>query len=164
KRGSSKNRMSSIGCSMRSSHLMNAARNTSPAAKPAMMPPLPHPSDGPSMIAHSSDINVTTESTAPTGSRGRGSGSLDSGTSRRPDDEHDEADGEEPVPAEAVTEAAVGQQQTREHDDVAVDDPLQLAGAGAEPTLAHAMRQRRDGDVEDVVVDADHDQREAQDE
>ena len=58
---------------------------------------------------------------------------------------------------EAVTERTRGQQQTGEHDGVGVDDPLQLRAIGAE--LADDRRER---DVEDRVVDADHHQRQAQ--
>ena len=52
---------------------------------------------------------------------------------------------------------AGGEQQAGEHDRVRVDDPLQLRALGAE--VAHDRRQR---DVEDRVVDADDDEREAE--
>ena len=55
---------------------------------------------------------------------------------RRADAEDGEADGEEAVAAEAVAEAAGGEQQAGEHEGVGVDDPLQLAGRGAEAALA----------------------------
>ena len=76
----------------------------------------------------------------------------------------DQADGERAVATEAVTEAAGREQQAGEHDGVRVDDPLQLAGRGAESARARRLRQRRDGDVEDRVVDPDHHQAQAQDE
>ena len=52
--------------------------------------------------------------------------------------------------AEAVAEAAGGHQQAGEHEDVGVDDPLQLAGRGAE-----LGGQRRQGDVDDRAVEDD---------
>ena len=61
------------------------------------------------------------------------------------------------APPEAVTQAARGEQQAREHERVRVDHPLELAVAGVE--VAH---ERRDGDVQDRVVDDDDQQREAQ--
>ena len=59
---------------------------------------------------------------------------------------------------EAIAERAGGEQQAGEHDRVRVDDPLQLRPLGTE--VADDRRQR---DVEDRVVDADDDEREAED-
>ena len=67
-----------------------------------------------------------------------------------------------PVAAEAVAEAAGGEQQAGEDERVGVDDPLQLAGGGAEAALARRVGQRRERDVEDRVVERDHDQADAQ--
>ena len=64
--------------------------------------------------------------------------------SDRADAEHGEAEGEEAVAAEAVAEAAGGEQQAGEHERVGVDDPLQLAGRGAEPAVGLRVGQRRD--------------------
>ena len=55
--------------------------------------------------------------------------------SAEPTPKIDEADGEEAVATEAVAEAAGGEQQAGEHEDVRVDDPLQLARRRAEPAL-----------------------------
>ena len=73
-----------------------------------------------------------------------------------------QAERERPVAAEPVTEAARGEQQAGEHERVGVDDPLQLAARRAEPALLHRVRERRQGDVEDRVVEHDHDQAHAQ--
>ena len=59
---------------------------------------------------------------------------------------------------EPVTQAARGEQQAGEHQRVGVDHPLQLAVRRVE--LAH---DRRDRDVEDRVVEHDHEQAEAED-
>jgi hypothetical protein len=63
--------------------------------------------------------------------------------------------GAAPVP---VGQAAGRQQQSSEHECVRVDDPLELAVAGAE--IAHERRER---DVQDRVVETDHEQAQAQD-
>ena len=57
---------------------------------------------------------------------------------RRAHAEHREAEGQALVATEAVTHAAGGEQQPGEHDRVAVDDPLQLALRGVEPTLVRS--------------------------
>ena len=62
-------------------------------------------------------------------------------------------------PAEAVAQAPGGEQQAREDQRVRVDHPLQLAVGRVE-----LARERRDRDVEDRVVEHDHEQAEAQDE
>src|SRR5215210_1689145 len=54
-------------------------------------------------------------------------------------------------------EYAGGEQQAGEDEHVGVDDPLELRGRRLQ-----VDRQGRKGDVEDRVVEADHDQREAQ--
>ena len=46
--------------------------------------------------------------------------------------EHDEADDEDPLAPVAVAEAAGGEEQAGEHEQVGVDDPLQLPGGGVE--------------------------------
>ena len=51
---------------------------------------------------------------------------------RRAGAEDDEADHQCTLAAEAVADAAHRQQQPGEHQRVAVDDPLQLAGGGVE--------------------------------
>ena len=76
----------------------------------------------------------------------------------RAEPEHDQAELQRAAPAEPVAEAAAGEQQAREHERVRVDHPLQLAVRGVE--VAH---DRRDGDVEDRVVEDDHQQAEAED-
>ena len=81
---------------------------------------------------------------------------------RRADAEDGEPAGQRPVAAEAVAEAARGEQQAGEHDDVRVDDPLQLAGRRAQAALVGAVRQRRQRDVQDRVVERDHDEADAQ--
>ena len=64
--------------------------------------------------------------------------------------EHGQADLQHALATEAVAEAAGGHQQAGEHQHVGVDDPLQLAGGGAE--LAD---ERGQGDVHDGAVDDD---------
>ena len=70
-----------------------------------------------------------------------------------PDAEDDQADHQRALAAEAVADAAHGEQQAGEDERVAVDDPLQLAGGGVE-----VAQQVGDGDVEDRVVERDHQQ------
>ena len=72
--------------------------------------------------------------------------------------EHQQAEGQRPAAAEAVAERAGGEQQAGEDEHVGVDDPLQRGGGGGEIAL-----ERRQRDVEDRVVEADHDQRDAED-
>ena len=80
----------------------------------------------------------------------------------RADAEDGEADREEAVPAEPVAEASGGEQQTGEDEGVGVDDPLELAGGRAEAAFARRVGQRRQRDVEDRVVEDDHDEADAQ--
>ena len=58
--------------------------------------------------------------------------------------------------ARTVAHAAHGEQQPGEHERVAVDDPLQLAGGGVE-----IADQRRDRHVQDGVVERDDEQGDA---
>ena len=81
------------------------------------------------------------------GERGRG----------RRGTEDDEAEGERALAPEPVAEAAGGEQQAGEHERVGVDHPLEVADARAE--VAHQGGQR---DVDDRVVDHDHEQAHAQ--
>ena len=60
--------------------------------------------------------------------------------------------------AEAITQAATHEQEAREHEDVGVDDPLQLRGGRVE--VAHERRQR---DVQDQGVDRGDQHAEAHD-
>ena len=60
--------------------------------------------------------------------------------------------------AEAVAERAGGEQQAGEDEHVGVDDPLQLGAGCAEVAL-----ERRQRDVEDGVVEPDHEQRRGED-
>jgi hypothetical protein len=59
---------------------------------------------------------------------------------------------------EAVADAAAGQEQPGEDEDVGIDDPLQLAPGGRE-----VAREGRQGHVEDRVVEHDHQQAETED-
>ena len=72
--------------------------------------------------------------------------------------EDGEADREAALAAEAVAERAGGEQQAGEDEHVGVDDPLQL-GAGAPRSLL----ERGERDVEDGVVEPDHEQRRGED-
>ena len=72
--------------------------------------------------------------------------------------EEDQADGQRALTSELVAERAGGEQQAGEHDDVRVDDPLQIGPARTQ--VAHDRRQR---DVEDRVVDRDDHERHAED-
>jgi hypothetical protein len=76
---------------------------------------------------------------------------------RRPGPEQEEADLQRPLAAEAVADRTGGQEQAGEDEHVAVEDPLQVARAGRE-----IPAQARDRDVEDGVVQADHQQAQAQ--
>ena len=71
--------------------------------------------------------------------------------------EQDDADLQGALSAESVGQAAGGEEQTGEDEDVGVDDPLDLAVAGAE--VGH---QRGDGHVEDRVVHHDDQQAHAE--
>ena len=64
-------------------------------------------------------------------------GSLADADSAEPMPNTARPNGQEAVAAEAVAEAAGGEQQAGEHQGVGVDDPLQLAGRGAEAAVAH---------------------------
>lgn len=68
-------------------------------------------------------------------------------------EEHDaEADDEDPAAAEVVGQRAGEQQQGRDREQVAGDDPLQLGDSGVQ-----RRADRRDGDVDHVrVEEADH--------
>ena len=72
--------------------------------------------------------------------------------------EQHQADGQRSLASVLVAERAGGEQQAREHDDVRVEDPLDVGAARAE--VAHDRGQR---DVEDRVVDRDDEQRHAED-
>ena len=76
----------------------------------------------------------------------------------RAEAEQHEPDLQRAAPAEAVAQAAGGEQQAGEHQRVRVDHPLQLAVRRVE--VAH---DRGDRDVEDRVVEHDHEQAEAED-
>jgi hypothetical protein len=67
-----------------------------------------------------------------------------------------EPDEEDLLPSVAVAGDPAGQQQRREREDVAVDDPLDLADARGE-----LPGDRRDRDVDDGVVEHRHREREA---
>ena len=82
------------------------------------------------------------------------SGEVASAESRRAEAEDGKADGEAALAAEAVAERAGGEQQAGEDEHVGVDDPLQLGAGRAEVAL-----ERRQRDVEDGVVEPDHEQR-----
>ena len=71
--------------------------------------------------------------------------------------EDDEAHHEGALAAEAVADAAHGEEEPGEHERVAVDDPLELARGGLE-----IAQQVGDGDVEDRVVERDHEEAHAQ--
>ena len=74
----------------------------------------------------------------------------DDGADRAGRGEADQPDDQRRPPAEAVGEAAGGQHQPGEGEVVAVDDPLQLAGAGVE-----LVGMRRQGHVDDRGVEVD---------
>ena len=67
------------------------------------------------------------------------------------DSEHAQAGEQKSLAAEAVAEAAAGQQQRREHQAVGVDDPLQLR-----VRRMQLANQRRERDVDDRDVEVDH--------
>ena len=71
--------------------------------------------------------------------------------------EHDQPDGERALAPEAVAQAPGRQEQPGEDQRVGVDDPLQVADARAE--VAH---EGGEGDVDDRVVDDDHEQTHAE--
>ena len=74
----------------------------------------------------------------------------------REDGEDRKAGQEHPLSAVSVTENAAGQQQRGEREHVGVDHPLQLGEPGAE-----IHPDRRQGDVDDGVVEHRHRQGEA---
>ena len=76
----------------------------------------------------------------------------------RADPEDHEADGERVAATVSVREAPCGEQQPREDQHVGIDHPLQLAGRGVEVT-----HERGERDVQDGVVESDHQQAEAED-
>ena len=76
----------------------------------------------------------------------------------RTETEDEQAERERALAAEAVAERAGGQQHAGEDEHVDVDDPLQLRRRSVEVAL-----DRRQRDVEDRVVEADHEQRQAED-
>ena len=76
----------------------------------------------------------------------------------RAEAEDEQAERQRALAAEAVAERAGGQQHAGEHEHVDVDDPLQLRGGRVEIALERGQR-----DVEDRVVEPDHEQRQAQD-
>ncbi len=75
----------------------------------------------------------------------------------RPGRERSQPGQERPFPADPVGQAARHQQQPGEHDHVRIDDPLQRAGGGVQ-----VSDERGEGDVQDGVVQRDHQQRDAQ--
>ena len=77
---------------------------------------------------------------------------------RRRDAEHHETDAQDQGAAEPVPERAADEQEAGEHQDVGVDDPLQLRRRGVE--VAHQGRQR---DVQDQAVDRGDQHRQAHD-
>ena len=79
------------------------------------------------------------------------------GGRRRRGSEHREPGEQRAAAAEAIPERAGQQQQSREHEGVGVDHPLQLAHVGVE--VAHQGGER---DVDDRVVDDDREQAQAQ--
>ena len=74
-----------------------------------------------------------------------------------PDAEDDDPDAQRPLAAEPIAQAAGREQQPREHQCVAVDDPLQLAEGRVQ-----VPDEGREGDVQDRVVQPDHGQAHAQ--
>ena len=71
--------------------------------------------------------------------------------------EDDQSCAEREPPAEAVGEAAGGEQQAGEDEHVRVDDPLELARGRVQRALEGRQR-----DVEDRVVERDHEQTETE--
>src|ERR1700737_2607304 len=72
--------------------------------------------------------------------------------------EHAEAGEEDPLPAEQVTEPAGEQQETAKGDQVGIDDPGK-AGLGE----AEIVLDRGEGDVDDRLIEHDHQKASAQD-
>ncbi len=85
------------------------------------------------------------------------------GREQRADSEHTQSHLQRAAPAETVAEAAGRQQQPGEHQRVRVDHPLELTRRCVEPALTHGPRQRRQGHVQDRVVDDDDEEAEAED-
>jgi len=78
------------------------------------------------------------------------------GGPQRSDAEHHQAELQGFLAPDAVANRAHRQQQRGKDQHIGIDDPLQIAGRGAE-----IVRDRGKSDVEDGVVQADHDQRNA---
>src|SRR5205085_11866619 len=76
----------------------------------------------------------------------------------RADAEDHEAEGERLATSVPVGQAAGGQQQTGEYQYIGVDHPLELTVRRAE-----VLGQRRQRNVQDRVVETDHEQAEAKD-
>ena len=70
------------------------------------------------------------------------SGDVANAESSEPSAEHDHAELQRALAAEAVTEAAGGEQQAREHERVRVDHPLELAERRVEIASAGAATRR----------------------
>jgi hypothetical protein len=85
------------------------------------------------------------------------------GGQRGTDAEDDESSGERAVATEPVAEAPCREQQAREHQDVRVDNPLEFTPRRAQTARSGGMSERRERDVENRVVEADHEQAEAED-
>ena len=88
----------------------------------------------------------------------QGGGAAGEGRQHRADAEDGHADEERAAAPVAVAEAPRREQEPGEHQDVGVDDPLQVAGRRVE-----LVDERRQGDVEDRVVEDDQQQAQAQD-
>jgi hypothetical protein len=93
------------------------------------------------------------------GPRGdEGGGGAGEGGQHRADAEDGHPDEERATAPIAVAEAPGGEQEPGEHQDVGIDDPLQVAGGCVE-----LIDERREGDVEDRVVEDDQQQAQAED-
>ena len=84
-------------------------------------------------------------------------GSVDERRRNRSGREHEQAGGERALTAEPVAQAPGCEQQTREHEHVTVDDPLQLVVRRVQ--ISH---ERRDRHVQDGVVERDDHEAETQ--
>ena len=78
------------------------------------------------------------------------------GRRRRQAEDH-QPGGERTLATEAVTERPRGEQEAGEHERVRIDDPLELAHAGAQ-----VADEGGQGDVDDRVVDDDHEEAHAE--
>ena len=85
-------------------------------------------------------------------------GRVDGAGQRRRHAEHRQADHEHPLAPVPVAEAATGEEQAGEHQEVGVDDPLQLTGGGVE-----VDGERRQGHVDDRAVEHGDEHGEADD-